>query len=167
MNSMKQNIIQISDIKFTRPIRIKKPVDITQTFIYEDLKRINPAISDDELIKKSHIGFVLAQLHTFYDCTYDIETITPNDVRYQEAVDEIASYVEAEWLVDDADIVQSAHIELTDEYYNVTHQTTLYMYFDDWIQFGYETYVEPSYWQAALHQIIYEYMRHFLTIEIS
>lgn len=164
---MKQQIVQISDIKFSRPIRINKPVDITQTFIYEDLKRINPAISDDELIKKSHIGFVLAQLLNFYDVMYDIEMITPNDARYQEAVDEIATYVETDWLIDDADIEQSAGIELTDEYYSVKHQTTLYMYFDDWIQFGYELYVEPSDWEAAFHQIIYEYMRRFLTIEIS
>lgn len=164
---MKQQIVQISDIKFSRPIRINKPVDITQTFIYEDLKRINPAISDDELIKKSHIGFVLAQLLNFYDVMYDIEMITPNDARYQEAVDEIATYVETDWLIDDADVEQSAGIELTDEYYSVKHQTTLYMYFDDWIQFGYELYVEPSDWEAAFHQIIYEYMRRFLTIEVS
>ena len=164
---MKQQIVQISNIEFTEPIRINKPVDITQTFIYEDLKRTNPAISDDELIKKSHIGFVLAQLHHFYECTYDIETITPNDVRYQEAADEIASYVATNWFVDDADMIQSAHIELTDEYYNVTHQTTLHMYFDDWIQFGYESYVAPSDWKAAFHHIIYEYMREFLTIELS
>jgi len=55
---------------------------------------------------------------------------------------------------------------LTDEYYNVKHQTALYMYFDDWIQFGYESYVAPSDWKAAFHQVIYEYMRQFLTIEI-
>jgi len=164
---MKQQIIQISNIKFTEPIRIKKPVDITQTFIYEDLQRLNPTISDDELIKKSHIGFVLAQLLTFYDCTYDIETITPNDVRYQEAVDEIATYVETDWLMDDADIVQSADIELLDETYDFEYQHTLYMYFDDWIQFGYESYLATSDWEAAFRQIIYEYMRRFLTIEIS
>mgnify|MGYP001236000442 FL=1 len=164
---MKQQVVKISDIKFTRPIRIKKPVDITQTYIYEDLKRINPAISDDELIKKSHIGFVLAQLHSFYDCTYDVEMIAPDDARYQEAVDEIATYVETDWLIDDADIVTSADIELSDEYYNVEHQTTMHMFFDDWIQFGYESYVAPSNWKAAFHQIIYEYMRRFLTIEIS
>ena len=164
---MKQQIVQISNIKFTEPIRINKPVDITQTFIYEDLRRLNPAISDDELIKKSHIGFVLAQLHNFYDCTYDVETISPNDVRYQEAADEIESYQPTDWLMDDADIVQSAHIELTDEYYNVIHQTTLHMYFDDWIQFGYESYVSPDNWKAAFHQIVYEYMREFLTVEVS
>ena len=164
---MKQQIVQISNIKFTTPIRIKKPVDITQTFIYEDLQRLNPTISDDELIKKSHIGFVLAQLHNFYDCTYDIETITPNDVRYQEAADEIATYVETDWLMDDADIVQSADIELLDETYDFEYQHTLYMYFDDWIQFGYESYVAPSCWKAAFSQIIYEYMRRFLTVEIS
>ncbi len=164
---MKQNIIEISNIKFTEPIRIKKPVDITQTFIYEDLKRINSAISDDELIKKSHIGFVLAQLHNFYDCTYDIETITPNDPRYPGAAVDIEIYQPTDWLMDDADLVQSAAIELTDEYYNVKHQTALYMYFDDWIQFGYEAYVSPDNWNAAFHQIIYEYMRQFLTVEIS
>ena len=164
---MKQQIVQISNIKFTEPIRIKKPVDITQTFIYEDLKRINPAISDDELIKKSHIGFVLAQLLNFYGCTYDVETITPNDVRYQEAADEIATYVETDWLMDDADIVQSADIELSDEYYSIEHQLTLYMYFDDRIQFGYESYMAPSDWEAAFRQIIYEYMRRFLTVEVS
>jgi len=164
---MKQQIVQISNIKFTEPIRIKKPVDITQTFIYEDLQRLNPTISDDELIKKSHIGFVLAQLHNFYDCTYDIETITPNDIRYQEAVDEIATYVETDWLMDDADIVQSADIDLSDETYDFEYQHTLYMYFDDWIQFGYESYVAPSNWKAAFSQIIYEYMRRFLTVEIS
>ena len=164
---MKQQIIQISNIKFTEPIRINKPVDITQTFIYEDLRRLNPAISDDELIKKSRIGFVLAQLHTFYDCTYDVETITPNDVRYQEAADEIAKYVETDWLVDDADIIQSADIELSDEYYNVEYQHTLYMFFDDWIQFGYESYVAPNNWKAAFRQIIHEYMREFLTVEVS
>ena len=164
---MKQQVIQISNIKFTEPIRIKKPVDITQTFIYEDLRRLKPAISDDELIKKSHIGFVLAQLHNFYDCTYDVETITPNDVRYQEAADEIASYQPTDWLMDDADIVQSADIELSDEYYNVEHQTTMFMFFDDWIQFGYESYVAPSDWKAAFHQIVYEYMREFLTVEVS
>lgn len=164
---MKQQIVQISNIKFTEPIRINKPVDITQTFIYEDLKRINPAISDDELIKKSHIGFVLAQLHNFYDCTYDIETITPNDARYPGAAVDIEIYQPTDWFMDDADIVQSADIELTDEYYSIKHQTTMYMYFDDWIQFGYESYVSPDNWKAALHQIIYEYMRQFLTIEIS
>ena len=164
---MKQQIVQISNIEFTEPIRIKKPVDITQTFIYEDLKRINPAISDDELIKKSHIGFVLAQLHNFYDCTYDIETITPDDARYQEAVDEIATYVETDWFMDDADIVQSADIELSDEYYSVKHQTALYMYLDDWILLGYEAYVSPDNWNAVFHQIIYEYMRQFLTVEVS
>ncbi len=164
---MKQQIVKISNIKFTEPIRIKKPVDITQTFIYKDLKRTNPAISDDELIKKSHIGFVLAQLHNFYDCTYDVETITPNDVRYQEAADEIASYVETDWWMDDADIVQSADIELLDKTYDFEYQHTLYMYFDDWIQFGYESYIAPDNWKAAFHQIIYEYMRQFLTIEIS
>jgi len=164
---MKQQIVQISNIEFTESIKIKKPVDITQTYIYKDLKRTNPAISDDELIKKSHIGFILAQLHNFYICTYDIETITPNDVRYQEAVDEIASYVETDWFMDDADMVQSADIELTDEYYSIEHQLTLYMYFDDWIQFGYESYVAISDWKAALHQVIYEYMRRFLTIEIN
>ena len=164
---MKQQIVQISNIKFTGPVRIHKPADITQTFIYEDLQRINPAISDDELIKKSHIGFVLAQLHSFYDCTYDVEFIMPNDIRYQEAVDEIASYVETDWIIDDADLVQSASIELSDEYYNVKYQTTLYMYFDDWIQFGYEAFISPDNWDAAFHQIIYEYMRRFLTIEIS
>ena len=164
---MKQQIIQISNIKFTEPIRIKKPVDITQTFIYEDLKRINPAISDDELIKKSHIGFVLAQLHNFYDCTYDVETITPNDARYPGAAVDIEIYQPTDWWMDDADIVQSADIELSDEYYNVSHQTTLYMYFDDWIQFGYESYVAVSNWKAAFRQIIYEYMRQFLTVEIS
>ena len=164
---MKQQIVKISNIKFTGPVRINKPADITQTFIYEDLKRTNPAISDDELIKKSHIGFVLAQLHSFYDCTYDVEMIAPDDARYQEAVDEIATYVETDWLIDDADIVTSADIELSDEYYNVEHQTTMHMFFDDWIQFGYESYVAPSNWKAAFHQIIYEYMRRFLTIEIS
>jgi hypothetical protein len=164
---MKQQIVQISNIKSTEPIRIKKPVDITQTYIYEDLRRLNPAISEDELIKKSHIGFVLAQLHTFYDFTYDVETITPNDVRYQEAADEIAKYVETDWLVDDADIIQSADIELSDEYYNVEYQHTLYMYFDEWIQFGYESYVAPSNWKAAFRQIVHEYMRQFLTVEIS
>jgi len=164
---MKQQIIQISNIKFTEPVRIRKPADITKTFIYEDLRRLNPAISDDELIKKSHIGFVLAQLHNFYDCTYDVETITPNDVRYQEAADEIETYQPTDWLMDDADIVQSAHIELSDEYYNVEHQLTLHMYFDDWIQFGYESYVAPSDWKAAFHQIVYEYMREFLTVEVS
>lgn len=164
---MKQQIIKISNIKFTEPIRINKPVDITQTYIYKDLKRTNPAISDDKLIKKSHIGFVLAQLHNFYDCAYDVETITPNDVRYQEAVDEIATYVETDWWMDDADVVQSADIELLDETYDFEYQHTLHMYFDDWIQFGYESYVNPDKWKAALHQIIYEYMRQFLTIEIS
>ena len=164
---MKQQVIQISNIKFTEPVRIRKPADITKTFIYEDLRRLNPAISDDELIKKSHIGFVLAQLHTFYDCTYDVETITPNDVRYQEAADEIAKYVETDWLVDDADIIQSADIELSDEYYNVEYQHTLYMFFDDWIQFGYESYVAPNNWKAAFRQIIHEYMREFLTVEVS
>ena len=164
---MKQQIVQISNIKSTEPIRIKKPVDITQTYIYEDLRRLNPAISEDELIKKSHIGFVLAQLHTFYDFTYDVETITPNDVRYQEAADEIAKYVETNWLVDDADIIQSADIELSDEYYNVEYQHTLYMFFDDWIQFGYESYVAPNNWKAAFRQIIHEYMREFLTVEVS
>ena len=164
---MKQQIIQISNIKFTEPVRIRKPADITQTFIYEDLRRLNPAISDDELIKKSHIGFVLAQLHNFYDCTYDVETITPNDVRYQEAADEIETYQPTDWLMDDADIVQSAHIELSDEYYNVEHQLTLHMYFDDWIQFGYESYVAPSNWKAAFRQIVHEYMREFLTVEVS
>jgi len=164
---MKQQIVQISNIKSTEPIRIKKPVDITQTYIYEDLRRLNPAISEDELIKKSHIGFVLAQLHTFYDFTYDVETITPNDVRYQEAADEIATYVETDWFVDDADIIQSADIELSDEYYNVEYQHTLYMYFDEWIQFGYESYVAPSNWKAAFRQIVHEYMRQFLTVEIS
>ena len=164
---MKQQIVQISNIRFTEPIRINKPVDITQTYIYKDLKRTNPAISDDKLIKKSHIGFVLAQLHNFYDCTYDVETITPNDVRYQEAADEIASYVETDWWMDDADIVQSADIELSDETYSFEYQHTMYMYFDDWIQFGYESYIAPSDWKAAFRQIIYEYMRHFLTIEIS
>lgn len=164
---MKQNIVQISNIEFTEPIRINKPVDITQTFIYEDLKRTNPAISDDELIKKSHIGFVLAQLHNFYDCTYDIETITPNDARYPGAAADIEIYQPTDWFMDDADIVQSADIELTDEYYSIKHQTAMYMYFDDWIQFGYESYVNPDNWKAALHQIIYEYMRQFLTIEIS
>ena len=163
---MKQQIVQISNIEFTEPIRIKKPVDITQTFIYEDLKRNNPAISDDELIKKSHIGFVLAQLHNFYDCTYDIETITPNDARYRGAAVDIEIYQPTDWLMDDADIVQSADIELTDEYYSVKHQTTLYMYLDDWIQFGYEAYVSPDNWKAVFHQIIYEYMREFLTVEI-
>ena len=164
---MKQQIVKISNIKFTEPIRIKKPVDITQTFIYEDLKRINPAISDDELIKKSHIGFVLAQLHSFYDCTYDVEFIMPNDIRHQEAADEIASYVETDWIMDDADLVQSASIELTDEYYNVKHQTTLYMYFDNWILFGYGAFISPDNWKAAFHQIIYEYMQQFLTVEVS
>ena len=164
---MKQQIIQISNIKFTEPVRIRKPADITKTFIYEDLRRLNPAISNDELIKKSHIGFVLAQLHTFYDCTYDVETITPNDVRYQEAADEIATYQPTDWLVDDADIIQSADIELSDEYYNVEHQLTLYMYFDEWIQFGYESYVAPNNWKAAFHQIVYEYMREFLIVEVS
>ncbi len=164
---MKQQIVQISNIKFTGPVRIHKPADITQTFIYEDLQRINPAISDDELIKKSHIGFVLAQLHNFYDCTYDVETITPNDVRYQEAVDEIASYVETDWFMDDADIVQSADIELLDETYDFEYQHTLYMYFDSWIQYGYEAYLSVADWKAAFHQVIYEYMRQFLTVEIS
>jgi len=164
---MKQNIIQISNIKFTEPIRIKKPVDITQTYAYDDLKRINPAISDDELIKKSHIGFVLAQLLNFYDYTYDIETITPNDVRYQEAANEIASYVETYWWMDDADAVQSADIELLDETYDFEYQHTLYMYFDDWIQFGYEPHMAPSNWKAAFRQIIYEYMRRFLTVKIN
>ena len=164
---MKQQIIQISNIRFTEPIRIKKPVDIAQTFIYEDLKRINPAISNDELIKKSHIGFVLAQLHHSYECTYDIETITPNDVRYQEAADEIASYVETDWFVDDADMMQSADIALLDETYDFEYQHTLYMYFDEWLQHGYEAYLGVADWDAAFHQIIYEYMRHFLTIEIS
>jgi|SRR5690554_3361802 len=164
---MKQQIVQISNIEFTEPIRINKPVDITQTFIYEDLKRTNPAISDDELITKSHIGFVLAQLHNFYDCTYDIETITPNDARYRGAAVDIEIYQPTDWWMDDADIVQSADIELTDEYYNVKHQTTLYMYFDDWIQFGYESYISTDNWKAAFRQIIYEYMRQFLTIEIS
>ena len=164
---MKQQIVQISNIRFTEPIRINKPVDITQTYIYKDLKRTNPAISDDELIKKSHIGFVLAQLHNFYDCTYDVETITPNDVRYQEAADEIASYVETDWWMDDADVVQSADIELLDETYDFEYQHTLYMYFDSWIQFGYESYMAPSDWKAAFRQIIYEYMRRFLTVEVN
>jgi hypothetical protein len=164
---MKQQIVKISNIKFTGPVRIHKPADITQTFIYEDLKRTNPAISDDELIKKSHIGFVLAQLHNFYDCTYDVETITPNDVRYQEAVDEIASYVETDWFMDDADIVQSADIELLDETYDFEYQHTLYMYFDSWIQNGYEAYLSVADWKAAFHQIVYEYMRDFLTVEVS
>jgi hypothetical protein len=164
---MKQQIVQISNIKFTEPIRINKPVDITRTYIYKDLKRTNPAISDDELIKKSHIGFVLAQLLNFYDCTYDVETISPNDVRYQEAADEIATYVETDWFMDDTDIVQSADIELLDETYDFEYQHTLYMYFDDWIQFGYESYVASGDCEAALHQIIYEYMRRFLTIEIN
>ena len=164
---MKQQIVRINNIRFTEPIRIKKPVDIAQTFIYEDLKRINPAISNDELIKKSHIGFVLAQLHNFYDCTYDIETITPNDARYQEAADEIATYVETDWIMDDADIVQSADIELLDETYDFEYQHTLYMYFDSWIQYGYEAYLSVADWNAAFHQIIHEYMKQFLTVEIS
>ena len=164
---MKQQIVQIRNIEFTEPIRINKPVDITQTYIYKDLKRTNPAISDDELIKKSHIGFVLAQLHNFYDCTYDVETITPNDARYPGAAVDIEIYQPTDWWMDDADVVQSADIELSDEYYNVSHQTTLHMYFDDWIQFGYESYVNPDKWKAAFHQIIYEYMRQFLTVEVS
>lgn len=163
---MKQQIVQISNIKFTEPIRINKPVDITQTYIYEDLKRTNPAISDDELITKSHIGFVLAQLHNFYDCTYDVETISPNDARYRGAAVDIEIYNETDWMMDDADIVQSADIELTDEYYSIKHQTAMYMYFDDWIQFGYEAYLGVADWDAAFHQVIFEYMREFLTIEL-
>jgi hypothetical protein len=172
---MKQQIIQISNIKFTEPIRIKKPVDITDTYIYEELYRQNDPmlaavmkqLNMADIEAASHRGFVLAQLLNFYDCTYDVETITPNDVRYQEAVDEIATYVETDWIMDDADIVQSADIELLDETYDFEYQHTLYMYFDDWIQFGYEAYVASSNWEAAFHQIIYEYMRRFLTIEIS
>ena len=172
---MKQQIVQISNIEFTEPIRIKKPADITDTYIYEYLYRQNDPmlaavrkqLNMADIEAASHRGFVLAQLHNFYDCTYDIETITPNDIRYQEAADEIATYVETDWLMDDADIVQSADIELLDETYDFEYQHTLYMYFDDWIQFGYESYVAPSNWDAAFSQIIYEYMRQFLTVEIS
>ena len=160
---MKQRIVKISDIKFTRPIKIKKPVDITQTYIYNGLKRF---ISDDELIKKSHTGFALAQLLNFYDCTYDIDTLTPDDDEYQEAVDEIKSYVETAWSMRDANLVSSAQIELSDEYYNVEHQTLLYMYFADWIEFGYKPFIRPCDWETAFHQVIYEYMRQFLTIKI-
>jgi hypothetical protein len=163
---MKQQIVQISNIEFTEPIRIKKLKDATQTFIYEDMQRRNPTMSEDELIKASHIGFILAQLHHSYECTYDIETITPNDVRYQEAADEIASYVETNWFVDDADMMQSADVEVLDETYDFEYQHTLYMYFDDWIQFGYEAYLGVADWDAAFHHIIYEYMRRFLTIEL-
>lgn len=163
---MKQRIVKISNIEFTEPIRIKKPVDITQTNIYKGLKQFSSTISDDELIKRSHTGFVLAQLLNFYDCIYDVETITDED-EYQEAVDEIESYVVTAWSMRDVDIVQSADIELSDETYDFEYQHTLYMYFDDWIQFGYESYVNPDKWKAAFRQIIYEYMRHFLTIKIS
>jgi len=69
--------------------------------------------------------------------------------------------------MDDADIVQSADIELLDETYDFEYQHTLYMYFDDWIQFGYESYIAPGNWKAAFRQIIHEYMRRFLTVEIS
>lgn len=172
---MKQQIVQISNIEFTEPIRIKKPADITDTFIYEYLYRQNDPmlaavrkqLNMADIEAASHRGFVLAQLHNFYECTYDIEFITPNDVRYQEAVDEIASYVETDWIMDDADMVQSADIELTDEYYSIEHQLTLYMYFDSWIRFGYEAFISPDNWKAVFHQIIYEYMRQFLTVEVS
>ena len=159
---MKQRIVKISNIEFTKSIRIKKPVDIAQTVIYEGLKQVYPTISVDELIKKSHIGFVLAQLHNFYDCIYDVETITDDD-EYQEAVDEIASYVVTAWSMRDV----HAQIELSDEYYNVKHQTTLYMYFDDYIEFGYKAFIRPNNWDNAFYQVIYEYMRQYLTIEVS
>ena len=162
---MKQRIVKISNIEFTEPIRIKKPVDITQTYIYNGLKQIYPTISDDELIKKSHVGFALAQLLNFYDCVYDVETLTSDDDEYQEAVDEIESYVETAWSMRDAQLASS--IELSDEYYNVEHQTTMYMYFDDYIEFGYKPFIRPNDWETAFSQIIYEYMRQYLTIEIS
>lgn len=161
---MKQRIVKISNIEFTEPIRIKKPVDITQTNIYKGLKQFSQTISDDELIKRSHIGFVLAQLLNSYDCIYDVETITDDD-EYQEAVDEIESYVETAWSMRDANLISS--IELSDEYYNVEHQTTMYMYFNDWIEFGYKPFIRPTDWDNAFYQVIYEYMRQFLTIEVS
>ena len=159
---MKQRIVKISNIEFTEPIRIKKPVDITQTNIYKGLKQFSSTISDDELIKRSHIGFVLAQLLNFYDCIYDVETITDED-EYQEAVDEIESYVVTAWSMRDV----HAQIELSDEYYNVKHQTLLYMYFDDYIEFGYKPFIRPNDWDNAFYQVIYEYMRQYLTIEVS
>jgi hypothetical protein len=62
--------------------------------------------------------------------------------------------------------MQSADVEVLDETYDFEYQHTLYMYFDDWIQFGYEAYLGVADWDAAFHHIIYEYMRRFLTIEL-
>ena len=172
---MKQNIIQISNIRFTDDVRINKPKDIEDTYIYEELYRQNDPMlaavqtqmTEAEVRAASHVGFVLAQLHNFYGCSYDIETITPNDVRYQDAADVISTYVETDWWMDDADMVQSADIELLDDAYEIDYCPTLYMYFDDWIQHGYEALLGVDKWEDAFRQIIYEYMRHFFTVNVN
>ena len=172
---MNQQIIQISNIKFADDIRINKPVDITDTYIYEELYRRNDPmlaavrkqLNMDDIEAASHRGFVLAQLHNFYECTYDVEKISPNDVRYQAAADEIATYVSTDWWMDDADAVQSADIELLDEVYNFEYQHTLYMYHDDWIQHGYEAFIDVKEWDAAFEQVIYEYLLQFMPVYLN
>ncbi len=164
---MKQTIIQISNIKLKDDVRINKLSDATQTYIYEDYKRLNPNVSDYELQEVSHCGYILALLHNAYEFTYDIERITPNDVRYQAAADEIATYAETDWMMDDADSAQSYEFDTLDETYDFEHDTLLYMYFDDWTQHGYEAFLGADEWDAAFDQVIYEYMRRFLQVKIN
>lgn len=164
---MKQQIIQISNIELTEAANIPKLRDATQTYMYEHLRRTTDFVSDHEMQEAGHRGYILAMLFHHYEFTYDIERITPNDVRYQEAADEIATYVETDWCVDDADAAQSGDYDLLDETYDFEHDSTLYMYFDDWLQHGYESFLGVHVWDEAFHQVIYEYMRRFLTIKIN
>lgn len=163
---MKQQIMQISNITFKEVNNIKMLKDVTQSFVFEDIRRLNSTISDNELYNQSKCGIVLAQLLNHYDCTYDIEYIQPTDVRYQAAADEIATYKRTDWTMDDADMLHTGRLGLSVSYYNYTYQHTLYMYFDEWTQHGYEALLGAAKWDEALYQVIYEYMRHFLTVEI-
>lgn len=163
---MKQQIMQISNIKFTDVDGIKMPTDVTQSYVYEDINRLNPTISVEELNRRSKCGLILAQLLNHFNFTHDVEIIRPTDVRYQEAADEIATYKRTDWMMDDADMIHSGLLGETVDTDEFEHQCTLYMYFDEWIQHGYEAMLGAADWDVARDQIIYEYMRHFLTVEL-
>jgi len=157
---MKQQIVKISNIRFKDFNGVNRLNDVTETFAYEFMHERNPNVFDIDVAA----AYVKTKMLFEHDVLFDHEYVDIDSDEYVKAQRSIDNYEEFDCFADDAGEQYEQHPY---KKYVVTWPSVMYMYCDEWFINGYGAFVQGKDWDAALDQVIYEYLLTFLPIYIS
>ena len=155
---MKQQIIKISNIRFKDFDGLKRLQDIRKTHTYEVMRKRNPNVFDIDVVA------AYAKTVLLYEHDVQFETEYVSNHEYAKAAMHISNLEPFDCFADDAG---EKYVQHDWKYYIVSWPPVMYMYCDEWFINGYGAFIQGKDLDAALDQVIYEYLLRFMPVYVS